>query len=112
MHIEEEIYKKLTQENNNTATNYLLEIIFLETENLYLWTNYTVKEQRRLEKQLKQTKKKENEIIVDYLVLVRDLIYRYYSLLEKIAQFINGVWLKEFKENECSFIKVKKEQKT
>ncbi len=109
----EEVYWKLSKDKNNNAIDYLFEIITLESDYFYLEKRYLERKKEYLELKIKYLKSdqflyEEREIVHYYYIFVQDLIYRYYSLLEKLAQLINSIWLQSLAEEKCSFKKVKK----
>lgn len=103
----EKVYWKLSKDKNNNAIDYLFEIVILESDYFYL-------EKKYLERKIKYLKSdykfidQEKEIVHYYCIFIQNLIYRYYSLLEKLAQLINSIWLQSFAEEKCSFKKLKK----
>ena len=109
--LEERVYKKLSNEKNNVAIDYLFEIISLESECFYLKARYLERKNKYSNGKYKGTDK-EKEIVDDYWIFVQNLIYRYYSLLQKFSQLINVIWIKEFSEEDCTFYKVENYTKT
>jgi hypothetical protein len=110
----EEVYWKLSKDKNNNAIDYLFEIVILESDYFYLEKKYLERKKEYLELKIKYLKSdykfinQEKEIVHYYCIFIQNLIYRYYSLLEKLAQLINSIWLQSFAEEKCSFKKVKK----
>jgi len=103
--IEERLYEKLSEERNNVAIAYLFEIISLESEYFYLCAKY-LKERDKYLKYKDGGVDREKDIIDDYWIFSQNLIYRYYSLLQKLSQLINTLWIKRFKEKDCTFDKI------
>lgn len=103
----EKTYQKLSKVKNSIAIAYLFEIISLQLEYFCLESEYLEIKSKYSERKHRSTC--EGKLIIDrYLIFVQNLIYRYYSLLEKLSQLINNIWIKEFSEEECNFVKVKK----
>ncbi len=109
--LEIKVYKKLLEEGNKIAIDYLFEIISLEWEYFYLEARYLERKNEYSKIKHKGTSA-EKEIVSDYSIFLQNLIYRYYSLLQKFSQLINIVWVKEFREEDCNFNKVKNCTKT
>lgn len=105
--IEEIFYIKLSKERNNVARNYLSEIISLESEYFYLYAKFSEMEKKYLEDKADGINR-EKDIADDYWIFNQNLVYRYYSLLQKFSQLINALWVKELKEKDCSFDKIRK----
>lgn len=103
----EEVYWKLSKDKNNNAIDYLFEIVILESDYFYLEKKYLERKIKYLKSDYKFINQ-EKEIVHYYCIFIQNLIYRYYSLLEKLAQLINSIWLQSFAEEKCNFKKVKK----